>query len=814
MVKNQKERTVDIAAVPGNAPQRSAILTAQLNAIQASLLVPEVLKVFTKIGFSNTTSPTVLLNYLESQSNYYLKKDYPFLSSQELSSLYRVKNEWTAQRRELLANFNKASSSNSTDSTSPSPVSTPVKPGAREAEAQGVNDPQFITLDKQPESIGEFSSDIDDNVRWCAKPGYNYGMKIRYSSPLKYDLACLEETFTPGNTDNTFNLYTLSFKDNAFGESRSIASQNNFFVKDGVGDLPDGSTDYLAYRVTWSLFTGDFNGDGLDEIGLSHPDGLRIYHLEKNSETNKPSGWYARRTYQATSSDVFPVKGQYQWCTLQPNADQIPIQKSGIKVGDFNGDKKDDLWCHNRETGENSIRLNNVNSYPYGGTTIHDYRWYSPAFSLDGITWCKNGQLEVGDFNGDGRSDVACFKSSNSNPPVSVQVLFASKDKVGVFTSPTSIGSGTLPVVSEFYGLNNAMREFNILGYTQVSNRLKVGDFDGDGLADLLYIADSGQTKILSADPGKIFRSKSVAPNGMVSMNGLYDGWCDRIEANLVVGDFTGDGKSDIACLTYARYASYNDPNVQANPAYFSNLFMQSIMQPGNVFAFQNPTAIIMISDFKIHEVEGSDVAIHAYSKTIVCDNRVRPDDHLKCEVSSMRYNPNTISVEQFIKAGASSMQFFYRGTGLIKVVNGTNSYSQDINIFTQPNSAYGYPILLQQKEDESSTSIASMLVQSGECIKMSMVTTYMPGVTADYTATGHLRAQTGGGYGGGGSGGSGGGESVILSSSQLYSYATQALYAIDIKLNPNDDSEILFNIRGTITGDIIIDYNTTAENC
>jgi subtilisin family serine protease len=160
-------------------------------------------------------------------------------------------------------------------------------------------------------------------------------------------------------------------------------------------------------------------------------------------------------------------------------------------VGDFNGDGKSDILWRNTSTGQVTMWLMNGTSMSTSATLATD-----PAWTVAG----------VGDFNGDGKSDILWRNTSTG------QVTMWLMNGATMTSWASIIGSG-----------NTA---WTVAG---------VGDFNGDGKSDILW------------------RNTSTGQVTMWLMNGAtMTSWASIIDAGnqawtvAGTGDFNGDGKADI----------------------------------------------------------------------------------------------------------------------------------------------------------------------------------------------------------------------------------------------------------------------------
>jgi FG-GAP-like repeat/Dockerin type I domain/FG-GAP repeat len=125
----------------------------------------------------------------------------------------------------------------------------------------------------------------------------------------------------------------------------------------------------------------------------------------------------------------------------------------------------------------------------------------------------------VGDFNGDGKQDLAV---ANSN---TVAILLG--NGAGGFSAPTDFAGG---------------------GNSHSVSSSVVGDFNGDGKQDLAVINYPNSLSILLGDGAGGFTTTNYA--------------IDSYAVSIAVGDFNGDGKQDLAVANYGTGSAQNTVSI------------------------------------------------------------------------------------------------------------------------------------------------------------------------------------------------------------------------------------------------------------
>ena len=267
---------------------------------------------------------------------------------------------------------------------------------------------------------------------------------------------------------NVFNDFGLASMDvhRSIGSSFSIgrwASQQGSFSND----------------QKWSV--GDFNGDGFDDLANVFND-----FNEASIDVHLSTG----------PSSTFNIG---RWATRQGGFSN----DQRWMAGDFNGDGKDDLVNVFNDSGLASMDVHRSNGSSFG---VERWATQSGGFGNDQI-WL------VGDFNGDGRDDLANVFNDRSEVSIDVHRSTGSSFSIGRWATEQ--------------------------GDFRDSQKWVAGDFNGDGLDDI--------AKILN-DRGKASMDVFLSDSSRFGVGR----WATRQgsfgnDQRWMAGDFNGDGRDDLS---------------------------------------------------------------------------------------------------------------------------------------------------------------------------------------------------------------------------------------------------------------------------
>jgi len=358
-----------------------------------------------------------------------------------------------------------------------------------------------------------------------------------------------------------------------------------------------------AGSVPYSLIAGDFNNDGkLDLAVVNYANGAAStvsVFIGNGDGTFKPAVSYA------------VGKGPYS-----------------VVTGDFNGDGTLDLAVANVQDHSVSILLGN------GDGTFQTHVDY-PAIT-SGAGALDVADLAVGDFNGDGKLDLAVTNPSTDQ----VSILFGNGD--GTFQAPISYSTGapgSHPIavaVADFNNdgkldlavtnlnvetvailLGNGTGTFTLKGSysTTIGNMIgpsaiTTGDFDGDGKVDLAITdqQDNSVSILVGIGDGS-FQSPQEVNTG-------------NLAAGVAAGDFNGDGRLDVAVANSTDGTvsiMLQAPRVQLLPSpvtSFGNVAVSSTSAPQQVTLTNTGSAALTITTIAVGAPNSTDFTSSSQGNT------------------------------------------------------------------------------------------------------------------------------------------------------------------------------------------------------
>ncbi|MEW2265119.1 trypsin-like serine protease [Streptomyces sp. NPDC047868] len=223
-----------------------------------------------------------------------------------------------------------------------------------------------------------------------------------------------------------------------------------------------------AGSISWEwsrskVVTGDFDGDGRDDVGVLYGNGAG------SDGTNRTALWTltSSGTGFGRPEKVWDSAGTISW----------DWERSKVTSGDFDGDGRTDvgvLYGNGQGTdGSNRTALWTLTSSGAGfGAPVR--RWDSAG----SISWdWERSKVTSGDFDGDGRTDVGVLYGNGQGTDGS--------NRTALWTL-TSSGAGFGAPVRRWDSAGS-------ISWDWERSKVTSGDFDGDGRTDVGVLYDNGQ---------------------------------------------------------------------------------------------------------------------------------------------------------------------------------------------------------------------------------------------------------------------------------------------------------------------------------
>ena len=329
------------------------------------------------------------------------------------------------------------------------------------------------------------------------------------------------------------------------------------------------------------IATADFNGDGRADL---------VWESDVEAQTAGVVGVMLGNgdgTFQAAIETAIPYGGD-------------------LAVGDFNGDGRADLAVTNGSNGVYStvsILLGNG-----------DGTFQTPAvYQLPTLP----ASVRVGDFNGDGRSDIAILSQPNTSPNGMVSVMLSNSDgslqpsvntnvpgPVTGFVTGDFNGDGRLDIAVDegtaeiatgqslyiLYGNGDGTMQAPVLQSTPLYDCLAAADFNRDGRTDLvgLHVPNSEATQALGVSLGQAAPQGSLTATAVLNAASYQPGieagsWVMILGTNLAASSRTWQA-SDFTGVALPTVVDGVSVTIDGNPAFVEYISSTQInvLAPGD----------------------------------------------------------------------------------------------------------------------------------------------------------------------------------------------------------------------------------------
>ncbi|MFF6904682.1 FG-GAP-like repeat-containing protein [Streptomyces sp. NPDC012389] len=282
-------------------------------------------------------------------------------------------------------------------------------------------------------------------------------------------------------------------------------------VETRLDDITEWVQQVRALPGESQVASGDFNGDGREDVAAFYDNGTSTEGKNRSSLF----AFYSTGTGFAAPKKVWSTPGGFTW------------SKSKLTSGDYNGDGKDDIAVFYDNGSSDTGQVSSLYTFTSTGTGFSSPKqtWTTPG----GFTWSKS-KVTSGDYNGDGKDDIAVFYDSGSSDTGQVSSIYT-------FTS-----TGT--------GFANPRKTWTTTGgFTWSAGQVTSGDYNKDGKDDIAVLYNGGK----SAD-GKFISSLYTFNSNGTAFDNPRKTWTSSGSFNwsaskLTSGDYSGDGRDDIAVL-------------------------------------------------------------------------------------------------------------------------------------------------------------------------------------------------------------------------------------------------------------------------
>ncbi|NOZ33948.1 MAG: hypothetical protein GXO80_01440 [Chlorobi bacterium] len=456
-------------------------------------------------------------------------------------------------------------------------------------QAPGKNDVMYWLLNKVYDTKGNYYT-----IKYKEENGEFYPLEIKYTGNTGAGLAAYNKikfyytrktdksnAFVAGsefkstvllsdiniyNNDKLIRKYSFTYSYNMFSRLSEIKLFENKNSKINTTKIEWGNEttaiqeNNINLKGTGDYYPGDYNGDGKTDImilvKLKDSDGVLQFDENGRQKYEKEVIYTSNGNNSFSlfySNDIGPGDGYY----------------TEVYPGDFNGDGITDIFSITFNPNTNKF----VHAFMLSNKSDNSFSYMFPSIPQNAYSFGK--QIKVGDFDGNGKTDVFIFHTIFNYPSdisfnYNIYTLNANNNGINTMYNNNnglpllksyvtdfngngvsdlmfiySYGNISCKIQEQFFNTNTAdyeMKDLYTGGYPTQNHRLFFGDFNGDGKTDIMTWIQSVGWEIRFSNGNGFYGSNLTTPD----FDKNADPEAENNNNNYVVSDFNGDGKDDI----------------------------------------------------------------------------------------------------------------------------------------------------------------------------------------------------------------------------------------------------------------------------